>query len=170
MKTVEKSSLWIRMWCYLNQHMNFLVGTFAGLLTGSIVFFINYSYGFYPALNSFFKQFAFNLILGGFNTRLCEKIARSIEHKTLNLFIATLLPTIMAFSVLFAIHYFGRTPKPGASTFWQFGANLIVFFCTAFYYRSLQFSENQNSKLHRIQNFIIEKKIIKIGVLNKNVG
>lgn len=163
MKTVEYIPIWLRLWCYLNKHMNFLVGTVAGITTGLIVFFINYSHGFYPALNSFFKQFAFNFLMGGFNTRMCEKLARSIEQKFWNLFTSTIVPTIMAFSVLFAIHYFGHTPKPGASTFWQFGANLIIFFCTALYYRSLQFNENQNSKLHRIQNFITEKKAIKNG-------
>lgn len=170
MNTVEQSPFGIKLWSYLNKHMNFLVGTIAGIVTGSIVFFINYSHGFYPALNSFLKQFAFNFLLGGFNTRMCEKLARIIIPKLWNLLAATIVPTIMAFSVLFAVHYFGKTPKPGASTLWQFGANLIIFFCTALYYRSLQFNENQNSKLHRIQNFITEKKIIKIGIINRKVG
>lgn len=150
--------------------MNFLVGTTAGIITGSIVFFINLDHGFYPAMNSFFKQFAFNFIMGGFNTRTCEKLARNIQHKALNLTLATVLPTIQAFSVLFSVHYFGRTPKPGASTLWQFGANLIIFFCTALYYRSLQFNDNQDSRLHKIQNFITDKRIVKIGLINKNVG
>lgn len=165
-----KINFWLSLWCYLNKHVNFLVGTFAGLLTGTIVFFINYEFGFEPAFHSFLKQFAFNFLIGGFNTRMCEKLARNINPKFWNLLASTIVPTVQAFIILFSIHYFGATPKPGASTLWQLPANIIIFFCTALYYRSLQFNENQDSRLHKIQNFITDRKIVRIGLINKKVG
>ncbi len=124
-----------RFFIHLNKHINFLMGSLSGFATGTIVFFINYEHGFTPALYSFFRQFSFNLFMGGFNIRVCEKLTQLIESRTRALIWATILPSIQAFVILYSIHYFGHTPKPGASTFWQFGTNLIIFFFMALFYR-----------------------------------
>lgn len=124
------------IWKFLNKHINFLIGSLSGVLTGSIVFFINYEHGFYPAFNSFLKQFFFNLIMGGFNARTCEKLINNIQNKFWGYLAATFIPTTQAFLVIFALHYFGGTPKPMASTFWQIGANIIIFFFMAMFFKN----------------------------------
>ncbi len=127
----------------LNKHINFLMGSISGFATGSIVFFINYEHGFTPALYSFFRQFSFNLLMGGFNIRVCEKITQLIEPRKRAIITATIIPSIQAFIILYSIHYFGHTPKPGASTFWQFGTNLIIFFFMALFYRDKMENKEQ---------------------------
>jgi len=67
----------------------------------------------------------------------------------------------------FAVLGTGAIPKSGASTLWQLPANIIIFFCTALYYGSLEYNENQDTRLHKIQNYITESIIICIGLINK---
>ncbi len=134
---------------WLNKHINFLMGSLSGIVTGTIVFYINYEHGFTPALYSSFRQFSFNLLMGGFNIRVCEKITQQIQNRNLSIAMASIIPSIQAFVILYLIHYLGHTPKPGASTYWQFGVNLIVFFFMAVYYRNPIKVKKQISKLRR---------------------
>jgi len=137
-KFIDKMFVWLAIGYHkLNKHVNLLMGSLAGVVTGSVVFFINFSHGFYPAIASFFKQFAFNMLMGGFNMRLCEKLVRVIQKRIRALLCATLIPALQAFILLYAIHYFGRTPKPIASTIWQLGLNLMIFFFLAVIYRNM---------------------------------
>ncbi len=139
MAKTNTATMTSRLWetiIWMNKHINFLMGSLSGIVTGTIVFFINYEHGFTPALYSFLRQFCFNLLMGGFNIRVCEKIAQMFQSKNTAIVMATIIPSIQAFAILYAIHYFGNTPKPGASTFWQFGINLIVFFFMALFYRN----------------------------------
>ena len=122
---------------FLNKHINYKMGILSGIVTGSIVFAINISFGFWPAFASFVKQFAFNLLIAGYNTKSCEKIARYINNKTLAIISASIIPTIQAFIILYSIHYFGGTPRPMGSTLWQAFANLIIFFFMALIYKDV---------------------------------
>lgn len=162
---------WFALCFYkLNKHINFLVGGLAGLISGSIVFFINFGHGFYPALASLFKQFAFNLIMGGFNVRWCEKIIRGIKKRKCAILFGTLIPTVTAFVMLYAVHYFGRTPKPGASTFWQFGLNLIIFFFMSVLYRNLFEKDIDSKTLNRRTVAAIRRQGLMKVSYRKNVG
>ncbi len=125
----------LRLIIWLNKHFNFLMGSISGVATGTIVFFINYQHGFNPALYSFLRQFFFNLLMGGFNIRTCEKLTQIIKPKNTAIAMGTIIPSIQAFLILYSIHYFGHTPKPGASSIWQFGVNIIVFFFMSLFYR-----------------------------------
>ncbi len=113
------------------------MGVLSGIVTGSIVFAININHGFWPAFASFFKQFAFNVFMAGYNTKSCEKLAKYINNKVLALISASVIPTLQAFAVLYAIHYFGKTPKPMASTLWQAITNLFFFLFMALVYREV---------------------------------
>ncbi|WP_163707885.1 hypothetical protein [Mangrovibacterium lignilyticum] len=138
MAQIPKSTVFVRLLeaiAWLNKHINFMMGSLSGVLTGSIVFLINYDHGFSPALYSFFRQFLFNLLIGGFNIRVCEKITQLVQAKNTAIMMATIVPSIQAWVILYSIHYFGNTPKPLASTYWQFGVNLIAFFFMALFYR-----------------------------------
>ena len=149
--TSTKSNWLWKIFIWLNKHINFLMGSLSGIVTGSIVFFINYEHGFNPALYSFFKQFSFNLLMGGFNIRVCEKITQLIQNRNTAIMMATIVPSIQAFIILYSIHYFGQTPKPGASTYWQFGVNMVVFFFMALFYRDkIESKEQVKSILQKI--------------------
>jgi hypothetical protein len=104
---------------------------------GSIVFFINIEHGFLPAFGSFLKQLLFNLFMAGYNTRTCEKLAKSISNKLIGLVAASIIPTLQAFLILYAIHYFGATPKPIESTYWQAIGNVFFFLIMALMYRKI---------------------------------
>lgn len=138
------------------------MGILAGIVTGSLVFIINYDHGFLPAFHSFLKQFAFNLVMAGFNTRTCEKLAKKINHRTLNLTLSTIIPTLQAYIVLFAVHYFGGTPKPGASTWWQVVGNLIIFLLLTVYYRASIVEDEKKSKLYKLHLFINDNRLTRL--------
>lgn len=144
------------------------MGSLAGLITGSVVFVINMPHGYLPALGSFVKQFAFNVIMAGFNVRTCEKLASRISNRTLSLIAASITPTVQAFVVLFAIHYFGGTPKPSASTLWQVAPNFVIFFFLALIYRGdLNVINSNFFKLLRIRTYLKARKIKRIQAFNK---
>lgn len=133
------------------------MGVLSGIITGSIVFAINISFGFWPAFASFVKQFAFNLLVAGYNTKSCENIAKYINNKTLALISASIIPTLQAFVILFSIHYFGGTPRPMDSTLWQAFANLGFFFFMALIYRDI--IQIKSPSFRRITNTIILRKL-----------
>lgn len=122
---------------FISKHLNVKMGVLSGIVTGSIVFAINISFGFWPALVSFLNQFAFNFFVAGYNTKLCEKIAKNINYKLLALLSASIIPTLLAFVILYSIHFFGGTPRPMDSTLWQVVFNLIYFFFMALIFRDI---------------------------------
>lgn len=130
-----------RLFYFFNRHINFKMGALSGLVAGSIVFVINHEHMFWPAFASFGKQFAFNLFMAGFNTRTCEKIANAVNKKNLSLLLGSTIPSAQAFIILYAIHYFGGTPKPMTSTLWQVPFNLIIFMLFTLVYKQ---AINQN--------------------------
>jgi hypothetical protein len=75
--------------------------------------------------------------MAGYNTRTCEKLAKSISNKLIGLVAASIIPTLQAFLILYAIHYFGATPKPIESTYWQAIGNVFFFLIMALMYRKI---------------------------------
>ncbi len=146
----------VKVLIWLNKHFNFLMGSISGIATGTIVFFINYEHGFTPAVYSFLRQFFFNLLMGGFNIRTCEKLTRYFSSRNIAISMGTIVPSIQAFIILYSIHYFGHTPKPGASSIWQFGVNIIVFFVMAQFYRN---PENKVKVKASFQKLLVRIKI-----------
>lgn len=151
------------IWCYSNKHINFKMGYLSGLITGSIVFAININHGFWPAFASFLKQFVFNLFMAGYNSKTCEKLVNRIENKFLAYSAASIIPTLQAFIVLFAIHYYGGTPKPAASTLWQVACNLVFFFALAMVYGGdhniRKSSFFQLTKIFNIRTYLKSRKV-----------
>ncbi len=149
-KTTNTTTGILQLITWLNKYINFLMGSLSGVATGTIVFFINYEHGFTPALYSFLRQFSFNLLMGGFNIRVCEKLTQLIQSKNTAIIMATIIPSVQAFIILYSVHYFGHTPKPGASSFWQFGVNMIIFFFMALFYRDAANKEYVKDLLQKL--------------------
>jgi len=173
-KHINKNDKIVMLWCFLNRHINFKMGVFSGLVAGSIVFVINMGHGMGPAFASFGKQFGFNLIMAGFNTRSCEKIAKNIPSTLLSIVMACLIPTFQAFLILYGVHYFGATPKPMASTIWQVPFNLGIFLFFALIYRDIIHLQNQKinqvSKVFRLRLLMPVKRINTIVKNRKNAS
>lgn len=152
---------------FLNKHINFKMGVLSGFVTGSIVFAINIEHSFLPALASFGKQFIFNLLMAGFNTRSCEKLAKSINNNKLGIVLGSVIPTLQAFLILYAIHYFGATPKPMASTLWQVPFNLLIFLAFTLVYR--QIIKLKKPSFNIVANIFRVKAILPVKKLNQNI-
>ncbi len=130
---MQKIRAW---WCFVNQYINVRMGSLSGLVMGSVVFVINFDHGFWPAFAGFWKQFVFNLFMAGLNVKTCERIVQRTKRIS-GIYWAAIIPTLQAFLVLYAIHYFGATPRPGASTIWQAIGNLGFFFILALNYKGV---------------------------------
>ena len=113
-------------WIY--NRINFKLGVIAGIITGTIVGYINFHHGLYEAIGAFSRQFLFNLLMGGYTGQLCQRLALRFQNKWKALPLATLIPTLVAFIGVFSVHYYLGTPEPVDSTIWQVYANLCVFF------------------------------------------
>ncbi|MFO7939805.1 MAG: hypothetical protein R6U66_08650 [Bacteroidales bacterium] len=120
---------------WIHKRFNIKMGVIAGICTGTVVCYINLKYGMYIALAAFSRQFFYNLVMAGYNTKLCERCAVLIQNRWPALFCAAFLPSFVAFSGIFSVHYFLGTPDPLESTLWQGYANLFVFFLTALVFR-----------------------------------
>ncbi|MBC8343145.1 MAG: hypothetical protein H8E61_04110 [Bacteroidetes bacterium] len=130
----------------------------AGILSGSVVYFINYKYGYMIALFAFLKQFAYNFFMGGFNAGICEKLAKSIKPVWLALVLASIIPAGISFAAIYSIHHYLQTPNPIASTWWQAYGNFFVFFVTG-----LAFHKELEVKYKWIRILISSKKRIERG-------
>ncbi|MDA3819340.1 MAG: hypothetical protein PF590_02575 [Candidatus Delongbacteria bacterium] len=121
---------------HFHRKFNIKIGIVAGIITGSIVFCINYEYGLAHAFFAFGKQFLFNFFMASYNTKLVERLVYGIRKSWLAIIAAGIVPTIFATSLVFLIHYFGQTPKAWQSSYWQAFFNLPIFTITALMYKT----------------------------------
>lgn len=91
------------------------MGLAGALLLGTIVFFINYDHGIVNGLIAASKQALYTFFVGGFITRLCENMA-TIKDNFTALFLAVLIPSIIAVTLTFIVHSIKGTPEPFNST------------------------------------------------------
>lgn len=146
----------VKLW--LRKQLNMKMGIIAGLCTGSIVYYINLKHGYYIAFTAFLKQFAYNFFMAGFNSSLCERLAKSISNSWQAIIFASVVPASIAFGGIYSVHYFLNTPNPLASTLWQGYANLIIFFTTG-----LAFHQELEKKYKWVRLLITSKKRIEEG-------
>jgi hypothetical protein len=110
------------------------MGAIAGIVTGAIVFYINYDYGFLNAGFAFVKQFLFNFFMASYNTKLVERLVYRIDKRWVAIITAGFIPAIIATASVFVVHWVGQTPQAWHSTYWQGFFNLPIFLLTAWMY------------------------------------
>jgi hypothetical protein len=93
-----------------------LTATAGALVLGGIVFWINFDHGTGKALIAAGKQGLYTFFAGGFIMKLCENIALYFNKKNLALFLAILIPSIIAIGLTYLLHTIKGTPHPLAST------------------------------------------------------
>ena len=134
----KKPNLLRRVYGCSSNYVNYKIGSFAGLIGGGIVYYINHEHGFLPAAGGFGKQFLYNVFIAGFNIKTCEKLAKKIKSKPASLVASTVIPTAQAFAITYGIHKLGGTPEAFDSTIWQVYVNAPVFFGLGLMYKRRQ--------------------------------
>ncbi|MEA1874554.1 MAG: hypothetical protein U9N51_09040 [Bacteroidota bacterium] len=119
-----------------HHRFNMKMGVIAGIITGSIVFYINYDFGILDAGFAFLKQFLFNFFMASYNIKLIERLVFRIRFKWLSILSGGLIPAIIATGIVFLVHWIGQTPEAWKSTYWQGFFNLPIFTITAWIYCS----------------------------------
>ena len=90
---------------------------FAGaFIMGTIVYFINSDYGFYPALIAGAKQGVYTFFMASINMKVCENIAIRYKSIPISIFMAVLVASIITIGATFIVHSIKGTPEPIAST------------------------------------------------------
>lgn len=124
-----------KAYAFSKKHINYRMGSIAGLIGGGIVGWINWDYGLWQAGFAGVKQYFYNLFIAGYNVKTCEKLASCIDNRWLAYVAGICIPTAQAFAVVYAIHKFGNTPRPFDSTIWQVYVNAPTFAVLSRYYR-----------------------------------
>lgn len=93
-----------------------VTATAGALILAGIVFWINFDHGSIKALTAAGKQGAYTFLAGGFLMKFCENTAQYFEKKYLAIFMAILLPSILAVGLTLIVHTIRGTPEPLNST------------------------------------------------------
>lgn len=89
-----------------------------GIVMGAIVFVVNY-YGTHQAggaITASLKQGIYTFLFGGIIMKGCERLAISIQRRTIAILAAILIPSAVAIGLTFGVHSMKGTPRPVAST------------------------------------------------------
>ena len=90
---------------------------FAGaFIMGGIVFWINFSHGFYPGLIAGLKQAVYTFFMASINMKICENIAIRYKNVRISIFLAVLIASIITIGATFIVHSIKGTPEPFYST------------------------------------------------------
>ena len=93
-----------------------VTATAGALILGSIVFWINFDHGVGRAAIAAAKQGTYTFLAGGFLMKFCENISRYFSKKATALFLAVLLPSMLAVALTYLVHKIKGTPEPLNST------------------------------------------------------
>ncbi len=92
------------------------MGIGGGLAMGIIVFFINWDHGIGMGLIAATKQSIYTFLAGGMMMRLTENIASYFSNRLQAVFLAVLVPTVIAITLTYIVHTAKGTPEPLNST------------------------------------------------------
>jgi hypothetical protein len=99
-----------------NKYFDPKMGFVGGAFMATIVFFINVDHGILPGITAALKQGAYTFLAGGIMMRICENIASYFSRDAVALFLAVLVPSLIAVSLTYLVHSLKGTPEPLNST------------------------------------------------------
>ena len=99
-----------------NKYFDLKMGLLSGLAMGTIVFFINWDHGIGLGLIAASKQVGYTFLAGGVMMRMTENIACRFSNTFAAIFLAVLIPTIIAVTLTYLLHSLKGTPEPLHST------------------------------------------------------
>ena len=96
--------------------IDYKMGSLGATIMGTPVFLINLNHGPVPASVAGLKQAAYTFILGGFFTKMCERISTSIENPYLARAAGIGIPAAITIGLTYDLHLIKGTPDPAEST------------------------------------------------------
>lgn len=99
-----------------NRFFDSKMGFAGAFIMGTIVYFINDDYGFYPALIAGLKQSVYTFFMASINMKICENIAIRYANMKLSIFLAVVVASIITIGATFIVHSLKGTPEPFYST------------------------------------------------------
>ncbi len=100
----------------LRDFINLKTAIAGAIIMGSMVYYVNYQFGWQLASIAAFKQAVYTFFFGGACVRLSEVVAVKVENKWAGIFWGTVLASMVTISAVFIIHSMKGTPKPFEST------------------------------------------------------
>ena len=99
-----------------NKYFDLKMGLISGLGMGTVVFFINWDHGIDLGLIAASKQALYTFLAGGVMMRMTENFASRFSNAFVAIFLAVLVPTIIAVTLTYILHSLKGTPEPLNST------------------------------------------------------
>ncbi len=101
---------------FLNRFINLKMGLAGAVVMGAIVWFINMSFGWWPATTAALKQAAYTFLFGGILIKILDTITVKIKNPYLAVATATLVVSITTIILVYLVHNLKGTPRPFEST------------------------------------------------------
>ena len=101
---------------FLNRFINLKMGFAGAIIMGGIVWFINMSFGWWPATTAALKQAAYTFLFGGILIKILDTIATKINQRYLAIAVATISVSIITILLVYGVHSMKGTPRPFEST------------------------------------------------------
>jgi hypothetical protein len=95
-----------------SRYIDYSMAWKGALFLAVLVWLINLPHGPWAALPAALKQATYTYFVAGFVTRLCENIAVRIDHRSLALFAAVVIPSSVALGLTLLLHSLKGTPEP----------------------------------------------------------
>jgi len=96
--------------------IDYKMGTLGAGIMGTPVFLVNLDHGPVPASIAGLKQATYTFLLGGFFTKMCERISTSIENPYLARIAGIGIPSALTIGLTYGLHLLKGTPDPAEST------------------------------------------------------
>jgi hypothetical protein len=114
---------WIkRIW---DEVINAKLGLLSFSINFAIVYWVNHEHGFTLAFISAFKDGLGKFFLGGFFGRISERFSE-IRNPLLAYPLGSVIPTILAYTLFFFMHFFTATPEPTRSTLYPMMFSMFI--------------------------------------------
>ncbi|MEE4257387.1 MAG: hypothetical protein V2I47_10135 [Bacteroidales bacterium] len=101
---------------FLNRFINLKMGLAGAVIMGGIVWFINMSFGWWPATTAALKQAAYTFIFGGVLIKILDTITTRIHNRYLAIIVATIIVSAVTIMLVYGVHSMKGTPRPFEST------------------------------------------------------
>ena len=107
---------WARLRAFMDAHIDYPAAIAGATVLGSIVFIINYDYGYNSALVAAGKQATYTFFAGGYMVRLNQRLALSAHPAIVAVPAGVLCAGGLAVCLTYLLHSLKGTPEPLYST------------------------------------------------------
>jgi len=110
------------------RYVNYKLGSLGALVGGGVACATNIDHGLRSGVFSGARQALYVFLVGGYNTKTCEKMAEKFDSRILSLIVSSLVPTAQSGIMMYFYHKFLGTPDPGQTALTISLLNIPAFF------------------------------------------